>query len=536
MAIEKNLKDSFELLLRRGANPNLANSDGLTPLHIICLSYFSEERNFLNIIFAICDEMHQTVQVNARDKLGRTPLHLALACNHKKSVKLLLRRGANPNLADAEGLTSLHVICKEYDEDEYSDDDSDDDGDNKGLAKLFLQINDEIQQAVQIDAIDRMGRTPLHLALKYGDRVSTELLLKRGANPNFADSEGLTPLHVICKRNDDDDDDYDDYDDEDEDDDDDDDNNLAKLFFQVNDEIQQTVQVNARDMLGNAPLHYALSVGARSVVKLLLRKGADQNLANEDGSTPLHIICQSKNANRLAKIFFKINDDIQVRVDARDKFGRTPLQWAVAKLKMHCFKSLLDRGADVSSFDFPTENYFAENYRPRRGVGSAVYNTMFILKFLEERGFNLDQNIAFMIMKFFARHGLITDESIDMDKFLRNNEYFAREAKGHMITPILSFYDFLHLPYEEAEKIFTLKDYEKLTSGILNHYHKSHKKFILFLCEILTTRFFQRWTREFFMTLTRYQLPILCCDIIIQQLRLKDLWCICLAVADQNLE
>ncbi|XP_023313709.1 ankyrin-1-like [Trichogramma pretiosum] len=567
VALEYGDRVSTELLLRRGANPNLADAEGLTPLHVICKEYDEDEysdddsdddggnKGLAKLFLQINDEIQQTVQIDAIDRMGRTPLHYALSVGARSIVKLLLRRRADPNLADAEGLTPLHVICKEYDEDEYSDGDSDDDDNN--LAKLFFQINDEIQQTVQIDAIDRMGRTPLHLALEYGDRVSTELLLRRGANPNFADSEGLTPLHIneeiqqtvqvnardmlgkaplhyalgvgarsvvklLLRRRAD--------------------PNLADAEgltpLHINDEIQQTVQVNARDMLGNAPLHYALGVGDRSVVKLLLRRGADQNLANEAGATPLHIICQTKNANRLTKIFFKINDDIQetVQVDVRDKFGRTPLQWAVAKLKTHCFKSLLDRGADVSSFDFPTENYFAENYRPPRGVGSAVYNTMFILKSLEERGFNLDQNIALMIMKFFAKHGLITDESVDMDECLRSDEYFAREAKEHMMTPILSFYDFLRLPYEEAEKIFTLKNYEELTSEILDHYDKSHTKFILFLCEILTTRFFQRWTLEFFMTLTQYQLPILCCDIIIQQLRLKDLWCICLAAADQNLE
>ncbi|XP_023313708.1 ankyrin-1-like [Trichogramma pretiosum] len=511
--------DMAEFLLKRGADPHLASSDGSTILHRIC-GRSTEDYYFVNRFFAILDEKRVTVQIDARDKFGRTPLHLALARNHKKSAKLLLRRGANPNLANAKGLTPLHTICKDNHDDDDLDDEDDVDGDNNGLAKSFFRINDEIQQTVQIDAIDRMGRTPLHFAVEYGYGVMTKLLLRKGANPNWADANGLTPLHVICKRDNE-------MDDE-----------LLKLFFKINDDMEQTVQVNAQDSNGNTPLHMSLGLSKKKSTELLLRRGADQNLANEDGSTPLHIICQTKDDDDLTKTYIKVNDDIQptLQVDAVDKMGRTPLQWAVANLKTNVVEVLLNHRADLSDFVFPTENYFAENYRPRRGVWSAVFDTMSIIKSLQGRGFKLDQNTALTIMKFFAKHGLITDQCVDIDECLRSNQYIAREAKRRMVTPILSFYDFLCLPYEEAEKIFTLKDYEEFTSGIFDFNYNPHQAYTLFLCQRITTRFFQRWALEFFMPLTRYRLPILCCDIIIRQMKLKDLWSICLAATGQNLD
>ncbi|KAL7302643.1 hypothetical protein TKK_0004705 [Trichogramma kaykai] len=124
---------------------------------------------------------------------------------------------------------------------------------------------------------------------------------------------------------------------------------------------------------GDSPLHLALSTvsynrGAKKTIQLLLRSGADSNLANKEGSTPLHIICKRLQYldNNLAKLFFEINDEKHqtVQIDAKDGLGRTPLQLAVASLLPDVVDVLLDRGADLSSFVFPTENYFAERWKP----------------------------------------------------------------------------------------------------------------------------------------------------------------------------
>uniref|UniRef100_A0ABD2XHL7 Uncharacterized protein n=1 Tax=Trichogramma kaykai TaxID=54128 RepID=A0ABD2XHL7_9HYME len=181
--------------------------------------------------------------------------------------------------------------------------------------------------------------SPLHLTLKYNRRKVAELLLRKGTDPKLANNNGSTPVNIICQRDDDD--------------------NLAKMFFKINDEKHQTVLIDARDKWGNSPLHRAVASGHQELTELLLRRGANLNLANSGGLTPLHIICKRYPNHRLAQKFFDVNDMKQtVQVNTRDKLGHTPLQWAVANFLPDVVDLLLDRGVDMSSFVFSTENHF----------------------------------------------------------------------------------------------------------------------------------------------------------------------------------
>lgn len=46
---------------------------------------------------------------NVKDELGRTPLHLAARSGRIKVVKMLLEHGADPNAKDRDGWTRLDV-------------------------------------------------------------------------------------------------------------------------------------------------------------------------------------------------------------------------------------------------------------------------------------------------------------------------------------------------------------------------------------------------------------------------------------------
>jgi cytohesin len=93
-----------------------------------------------------------------------------------------------------------------------------------------------------------------------GDVESVEMLLKKGANPNYRDKDGWTPLHAAAQEGNAD---------------------VAELL------IKHGADVNARDIHGWTPLSVAAMDGQVDVVKLLLESCADPTVRGNDGDSPL---------------------------------------------------------------------------------------------------------------------------------------------------------------------------------------------------------------------------------------------------------
>uniref|UniRef100_A0ABD2WKJ6 Uncharacterized protein n=1 Tax=Trichogramma kaykai TaxID=54128 RepID=A0ABD2WKJ6_9HYME len=89
----------FELLLRRGFDPNVADNDGSTALHLICMA--DDDNDWAKMLFEISEEKNRQVQIDARGMCDFTPLHQALVKKELRAVaELLLRKGAATNLVD----------------------------------------------------------------------------------------------------------------------------------------------------------------------------------------------------------------------------------------------------------------------------------------------------------------------------------------------------------------------------------------------------------------------------------------------------
>ena len=84
-------KESVQLLLLRGADPNVADKCGRRPLHWAAYYDWTEKAQMLI--------ESGTADLNLTDKDGKTPLHLAVLMESKEIAKLLIDNGARNQLS-----------------------------------------------------------------------------------------------------------------------------------------------------------------------------------------------------------------------------------------------------------------------------------------------------------------------------------------------------------------------------------------------------------------------------------------------------
>jgi len=130
-------------------------------------------------------------------------------------------------------------------------------------------VKELLEQGSDINASNRHGQTPLHLAAKQGNSELMRLLLEQGALVDAAESAaGYTPLHTAATQGRAD---------------------LCELLIRYGAEPDV--------LTGNleSPLHLAIEKGHAGVVAVLLKYRARLDVRNKNGLTPLQRAEQLKN-------------------------------------------------------------------------------------------------------------------------------------------------------------------------------------------------------------------------------------------------
>ena len=174
----------MDTLVNKCQDVNAQDKDGQTPLHIaIRWSVFyavlsSTEESLIK------DLLDHGADLNIRDNLGYTPLHCAAFSGTPEIILMLVNRGASLIAKDYAGRVPLHCAASALYEDNL---------------KALLRES-------ELDAQDFKGRTPLHHAyirwsiLKHltskhhqTRRSAIALLLEAGASDNIVDADGRIP-------------------------------------------------------------------------------------------------------------------------------------------------------------------------------------------------------------------------------------------------------------------------------------------------------------------------------------------------------
>ena len=145
-------------------------------------------------------------------------------------VRILLKAGADVNVAQGDGMTALHWSAE-----------------NRSVEMAAMLI----YAGANVEAVTRIGGyTPLHLASRSGSAAIVQELLEAGANPTVASSAGgATPLHFAAS---------------------------ASSRGSVISLLDHGAEIDARESAWEqTPLMFAASLGRTEIVELLLSRGAD---------------------------------------------------------------------------------------------------------------------------------------------------------------------------------------------------------------------------------------------------------------------
>lgn len=154
----------IDVLVQAGANPNAVNSWNLSPTAVALLkSYFSCLRKMLD---------NPLTDVNCIDDEGRTLVSNAIktinAENYNHVAYLLKEKKADPNIADANGLTAFDYLCAH---------------------SLDALIQADIKPEMTGEEVAKLKGEKKSLYKKY-----IKLFVDAGADVNHKDGLGLTPL------------------------------------------------------------------------------------------------------------------------------------------------------------------------------------------------------------------------------------------------------------------------------------------------------------------------------------------------------
>ncbi|NXO64452.1 ANKK1 protein, partial [Phainopepla nitens] len=287
--------------------------NGLTLLHLMVMQGNVGKVRFL---------LGRGASVNSAAGCGCTPLLVAVQRRLPELCCVLIEHGARVDAQERDGWTPLHLAAQNNFENLLASQGADLERKQKNLRTplhvavergKFRVVQYLLKNGISVNSLDQNHYSALHLAVARGKYLICEKLIKYGANVELRTDKGWTPLHLAS--------------------------------FKGHIEIIRLLKgsharLDAKGSMDWTPLHLATRYGDEAAVSELLRCGADPNAAERSLWAPLHFAVLRGSFLSVINLL-----ECQADVNARNKVGRTPLHLAVLKGNMAIIKTLLKAGA-----------------------------------------------------------------------------------------------------------------------------------------------------------------------------------------------
>jgi ankyrin repeat protein len=301
-AIKRRDTKTADALVAKRANIDAALPDGATALSWAV---------FLDLEDTAVKLMEAGADVNARGDYGETPLTLALANGNVALTARLLKAGADPKATRWNGETALMIAAGAGSVDE---------------VKLLLDAGLDVNAAES-----EKGQNALMWAAAEGHPDVVDLLIQKGANVNAATKSGFTALAFATMKN-----------------------NSASVRLLAKAGADPNNALPDKDK--TKMLLLAAAYDSTQAAMALLDGGANPNVADRRGRTPLHIAAQAGSLELVRKLVSK-GADLNARtakINTPDTgFFRapageqTPLLLAAKFNQVDVMRVLIEAGADT---------------------------------------------------------------------------------------------------------------------------------------------------------------------------------------------
>ncbi len=181
------------------------------------------------------------------------------------------------------------------------------------MKKLLASIALTMTLAMSLNAAE----SPIADAASRGDRDAVRTLLKKAADVNAAQGDGMTALHWAAMNGD---------------------RELAEMLIVAGANVRATTRLGSY-----TPLYLAAQQGQAPVLKALITAGADVAVATPNGTTALMVAAASGDVDAVRTLI-----DGGADVNAKDGVRlQTPLMYAAASNRAAVIELLVSKGADL---------------------------------------------------------------------------------------------------------------------------------------------------------------------------------------------
>ena len=254
------------------------------------LSYlgFAARHGSLDIFLMILHEMPSNLNQERSSALFEI-----VRLGKRKMFSALLMKQPDVNVTDESGYTPLHLAAS---------------------GEILEQL---VQHGALLEARSKKGETPLHTAAKRGDKSAMETLLYLGSEVDALDHSRRSTFAHAC-----------------------DGGSLAAVELLM--EYQGAAMINHQSDDGATPLHIALRSSRWCIADFLLDLGADANIRDQKGCTPLFYA----RGKSLATILERSS-----KVNLVNDFGETPLHYLMDLGTPADVHMLMEKGANCCAVD-----------------------------------------------------------------------------------------------------------------------------------------------------------------------------------------